>query len=204
MPRLTQEFQEEIKQRLVQIYPNPTPIKTEWRAITNIRGLYSPRIDVAVGPFSTIRGGNCIEEYDHLMDLSRRFVEQLLLCHRQNVTAYRILDAQRNEVLEFCNFQELRTFNGNARCLLAIEIEHEVSRKHLLGGAVNAAALGRLGIVIGWTEEKVRALVRLQAYWDFLRSVGKNTFETKNLLILSPVQFRQAIERFRDQAASET
>ena len=197
MPSLTQEFQEEIKQELVRIYPNPTPIKTEWRAITNITGLYSPRIDVAVGPFSTVRGGTCIAEYNRLMDLSRRFIEQLLLCHRQNVAAYRVLDAQRNEVLYFSDFQELKTFNENARCLLAIEIEHEVSRKHLLGGAVNAAALGRLGVIIGWTEEKVRALVRLQAYWDFLRSVGKNTFETKNLVILSPYQFRHSIELCR-------
>jgi hypothetical protein len=49
--------------------------------------------------------------------------------------------------------------------------------------------------MIGWDEEKVNALVKLQAYWDFLRSVGKNTFETKNLIILSPTQLEEAIRQ---------
>ena len=194
MPSPTETFQEEIKDHLLKIYPN-TPIKKEWRSIENIRGLYSPRIDIAVGPFSTLRGGNCRHDYDQLMDASRPFIECLLAFHSENVTRYRIIDDQRNEVLEFSEFRQVRNFNDNARCLLAIEIEHNVTRKHLLGGAVNASVLGRLGILVGWNEEKVNALVKLQAYWDFLKSVGKNTFETRNLIILSPEQLTEAIRQ---------
>jgi hypothetical protein len=187
------EYQKQIAQDLSRVYLPPTPIEVEWRAIANIRGLYSPRIDVAVGPFSVVRGGNCIAEYDELMDSSRDFIEQILEYHHANVTTYRANDEQLNQALHFSNFDELKNINENARCLLAIEIENKVSRKHLLGGAVNAAALGRLGIVVGWTENKVKALVKLQTYWDFLGSVGKNTFNTRNLVILSPQQLSKAI-----------
>lgn len=194
MPNPTQIFQREIAEQLPAIYPH-TPIVREWRSIDNIRGLYSPRIDVAVGPFSTLRGGNLREEYNRLMDGSRDFIERLLVFHRANVEHYRILDEQRGEVMEFPEFRNVRNFNDNARCLIAIEIEHRVSRKHLLGGAVNASVLGRLGVMVGWDEEKVNALVKLQAYWDFLRSVGKNTFETQNLIILLPEQLRESIRQ---------
>ena len=187
------EYQNQIAQDLRRVYLPPTPIEVEWRTIANIRGLYSPRIDVAVGPFSVVRGGNCIEEYNELMDSSQDFIELILEHHHANVTAYRVDDEQLNQVRYFSNFHDLKRRNENARCLLAIEIENNVSRKHLLGGAVNAAALGRLGIVVGWTENKVKALVKLQTYWDFLYSVGKNTFNTRNLVILSPQQLSEAI-----------
>jgi len=186
------EYQRQIAQLLELVYPPPTPIQTEWRTIDNIRGLYSPRIDVAVGPFSVIRGHNYIQQYDRLMESSRSFIEQLLEYHHKNVMAYRVNDRQLNQALHFSSFDELKYLNQNARCLLTIEIENRVSRKHLLGGAVNAAALGRIGVVVGWTENKVRALVRLQAYWDFLGSVRKNTFNTGNLVILSPKQLSDA------------
>ncbi|WP_339218583.1 hypothetical protein [Paenibacillus sp. FSL W7-1332] len=44
---------------------------------------------------------------------------------------------------------------------MAIEIEHLVSRKHLMGGAINASALGRFGVVIPWSEEKLRAFIKI-------------------------------------------
>lgn len=61
---------------------------------------------------------------------------------------------------------------------------------------MNACALGRVGIVIGWDEHKVKALIKLQAYWDFLRNVKNNPYGTDNLLIVNPEQFRDAIMRF--------
>jgi hypothetical protein len=35
---------------------NENQIQPEWPAIADIKGLYSPRIDIAVGPFATING----------------------------------------------------------------------------------------------------------------------------------------------------
>ncbi len=189
-----QSFQAGIVGQLREIYPD-VPVEIEWRAITNIPGLYSPRIDIAVGPFSTTRGGNRISEYNKLMDSSKSFLEHLLACHRENVMHYRTHDERINQELHFPGLEELKILNENARCLLAVEIENHVTRKHLLGGAVNAAALSRMGIVVGWTHDKVEALVKLQAYWDFLRSVGKNTFNSHNLVILRPEQLYEAINR---------
>ena len=193
MPFKTQLFQEEILTKFSSLYPNTEVVK-EWRSITNFPGLYSPRIDVAVGPFSDSRGGNRRNEYDRLMDRTKGFIESLFDLHFANVRQYRVPDEVRREELQRPDYQLVRNFNDNARCMFAVEIEHRVTRKHLLGGVVNASVLGRLGILVGFTEEQVRALVKLQAYWDFLRSVNKNSFETKNLIILSPEQLREAFE----------
>lgn len=181
----TQIYQSEIADLLRRVYPQPTPIKTEWRAITNLQGVYCPRIDIAVGPFA--EGKICVGEYNQLMHMSECFLNRLIDYHCQNVQSW------GGETVRL-HLEDIRSYNSNSRCLLAIEVENKVSRKHLLGGAMNASALGRLGIVVGWTEDKVKALVKLCRYWDFLRSVGKNTFKTTNLLILSPDQLRDAIE----------
>lgn len=187
MPSLLQDYQDAMALSLQQIYRPPVPVEKEWRAITNIPDLYCPRIDIAVGPFSIRRGGNCTREHDELIDGTREFVEQLLLHHLDNVDRFR---GDMND----SSFTVLKNHNRNARCLFAIEIENKVSRKHLLGGAVNAAALGRIGIAVGWDAEKVRAFVKLRKYWNFLESVGKNTFNTANLLILSAEQFHAVVE----------
>lgn len=166
----------------------------EWRAIENISGIYSPRVDIAVGPFSVIRGGTCSIEHDQLVDDSQVFLKHMIRYHRSNVARYRNTDDARiDEALHLPSITDLKYHNRNARCFLAIEIENRVSRKHLLGGAVNAAALGRVGVVVGWNEEKVAAIIKLQAYWDFLGTVGKPSYPTKNLLILSPEQLRSSI-----------
>jgi hypothetical protein len=186
-------FQEEIKLTLSTIYPAPIEIETEWKSIRNVRGLYVPRVDVAVGPFSEFYHGICEEHYDHLIKTSSSFIEFLMECHRQNVNAYRL----RNEEARFTDFNQLKNFNRNAQCFMAIEIENEGSRKHLLGSAVNASALGRIAVVIGWTTSKIKAFVRLLSYWEYLTSAGKNSFSTGNILILSPEQFREAIQSYK-------
>lgn len=178
------EYQRQLVSELQRIYPI-TPIHAEWTAIRKDRSVYCPRIDVAVGPFAT--DTKCfIDEYDTLFANSEHFISTMLDYHKQNV-----------ERLSWENFitsiDSLRNKNRNARCLLAIEIENRVSRKHLIGGAVNAAALGRIGIVVAWTPEKLKAFVKLRRYLNFLGSVGKNTFDTTNLLILDRDQLLQSI-----------
>ena len=38
--------------------------------------------------------------------------------------------------------------NSNARCFLAIEIENQTDRKHLMGSSLNSSIMGKIGIVI--------------------------------------------------------
>jgi len=93
------------------------------------------------------------------------------------------------------DFEHVCMRNQNARCFMAFEIENEVSRKHLMGGAINAAALGRVGLAIAWNPEKLRAFVRMRSYLLFLSAVGKNTFDPSNLLILSKDQVMDVISK---------
>src|SRR5262245_58746223 len=97
------------------------------------KGVYSPRLDVAVGPFATNQ--RFIEEYNYLMETSRQFIDNILIHHKNNIRQF------DNEI-DILSFKKLKNKNANARCLLAIEIENRVSRKHLMGGVINAAALG--------------------------------------------------------------
>lgn len=62
-----------------------------------------------------------------------------------------------------------------------------------MGGAINASALGRIGVVIPWSDEKLRAFVKLIRYLHYLRNAQKNTFDTSNLLIVTKDQMLHAI-----------
>jgi hypothetical protein len=163
-------------------------VSIEWAAMSGERGLYSPRLDLAVGPFAT-ENQRRHNDFDQLQFQHQRFLRALHRHHRNNI----------REIcgVETCSLDEAWSRNRNARCFLGIEIENQVSRKHLMGGAINASALGRLGLAIGWTDRNVQAFGRLWMYLRFLSSVGKNGFDTTNLLILSSHQFISECRRQR-------
>lgn len=179
------EYQKILVSQLEGIFPN-IPVKAEWSAMKGDSSLYCPRLDVAVGPFA-VDNIQYTSRYNSLMNNHRQLIDDIIHCHKQNVESIS---------WEKCNtsFEELKYKNPNARCLLAIEIENKVSRKHLIGGAINAAALGRVGIVVAWTPEKLKAFIKLRRYLNFLGSVGKNTFDTTNLVILDAAQLMSCIE----------
>lgn len=178
-------YQRDVADSLRRVYPTCS-VEIEWSAMRDEPQAYSPRVDIAVGPFAV--EGRYIAKYDALMDRSRAFVEKVIDFHNTNIS----IPGNRVGILP-SSFSEIKVRNRNARCLLAVEIENKVTRKHLMGGAVNAAALGRIGIVVGWSPDKVRALIKLRAYFRFLGSVGKNTYDTTNLLILDKQQLVEAL-----------
>jgi len=185
------EYQNSLKELLSKIYSD---VQTEWAAMSDEENMYSPRIDIAVGPFATnMRRGS---EYDEMMNSSRGFIEEIIRIHTQNIESLTNSDTT-------LSFDNLKYKNHNARCLLAIEIENKVTRKQLIGSAVNAAALGRIGIVVAWTHDKLKAFIRLRKYLQVLGHVGKNTFDTTNLLILDKDQLQQAIQKFISKPAVE-
>jgi len=157
----------------------------EWRAFVDRQDRYCPHLDLAVGPFSTVPGERKVEEYRLLSGTHRAFLNELWTCHSQNEARLGFQDDQCAADLD-----EALSANRNARCFLAIEIENVVSRKHLMGGVVNATALGHLGILIGWTADKVRALFRARKYLHFLTRVGKPAIAVGNLLVLGRDQAR--------------
>lgn len=178
------EFQQQLAARLRMLFVN-VPIETEWATMHGENGIYSPRLDVAVGPFPV---GNLvyISEFNELVEAHHPFVRALYELSVRNFEEF-------GELATRMDYSEMIYRNSNARCFLAFEIENKVSRKHLMGGAINAAALGRIGIAVGWTREKVKALVKLRAYLLFLARVGKNLFSPYNLLVLSKEQLYQAL-----------
>ena len=152
----------------------------EWRAFETSEGHYAPRLDLAVGPFA-YGERQCGPEYDEASVVHARYLNELWAAFAANVREY------TGHAPEY-DFKAALASNWNARCFLAIEIENRVSRKHLMGGAINAAALGRIGVVVGWSDDKVRALMNLRLYLTALGKFNKPTFKTANLLVLSREQ----------------
>lgn len=187
---LIKEYQNRLKQTLANVFLD-VDIKTEWASMQNESSLqlYSPRLDVAVGPFANHM--RLVEQYDKMCKNPkiRNFIARLIEFNRNNQALFPgyIYPPDLNQVINQ---------NKNSRCFMAIEIENEVSRKHLIGGAINASALGRIGIVIPWSQEKLRAFVRLFRYLQYLKNAEKNSFYTTNLLIITKDQMREALEDF--------
>ena len=155
------------------------PVETEWRAMKEQRSLYCPRIDIAVGPY--VYDDTCItDQHDMLIKQYKDQIKAMLDCHKQNMG---------NLNWEICrtSFEELCYKNKTARCFIAIEIEDTGSRKHLIGDAVNAIALGRIGIVVACTHDKMKAFTKIRRYLWFLSRA--TNLDTTNLLILDKKQF---------------
>lgn len=189
------DFKHTIASRLSAVHGG-VDTKIEWATMRGRLGSYSPRLDVAVGPFATgsLRFG---EKFDELISRHGDFVRYAYDLSNENFNLF-------GEGTEKFGFGDVTHRNWNSRCFLAIEIENKVTRKHLMGGAVNAAALGRVGIAVGWSADKVRAFVKLRTYLLYLASVGKNTFHPINLLVLSPEQLLFALRKSRTGASNET
>jgi hypothetical protein len=102
-------------------------ICNEWPAFSGLNYQYSPRVDIAVGPYSIVPGQNQTEEYNRI--LSNEGIKQLLRnaydMHVQNIGAEWL-----NEI-SIPDFDYLTMKNQNARCFLAIEIEN-TSTKSIL------------------------------------------------------------------------
>ena len=159
-------------------------IESEWIAFRRFKKQYSPRVDIAVGPFSTVSGQNQINEYNILIERDdiNTFLRRLYDFHVTNM---------ENENLNEYNIPEfgiLLTKNQNARCFLAIEIENENSKKHIMGSLINAGSLGRIGIGIAYSDKTFRTFIRILNYLAFLKRVEKNTYDTSNFLVITKEQ----------------
>ncbi|OKP85954.1 hypothetical protein A3842_07155 [Paenibacillus sp. P3E] len=176
-------FQEDLSRKLSIVFDSEF-IKTEWSAELD-NGVYSPRLDLAVGPFAIEESYESLYNEMVYEPTIFHFLSRLQEAHAQNL--------ERNSHMHTPELERKLFMNPNARCLLSIEIENAVSQKHMLGAIVNASALGRLGILIPWNERKLRAFIRALNYLGFLKSVGKNNFDMTNIFIVTKEQIESAL-----------
>lgn len=149
---------------------------------------YSPVADIAVGPFATQQ--RLIPRYDELEQRLPELIDDLKSCFRENYNQYGG-HFSGTPTYPFTEFEG----NENARCFIAIEIESKSpTRKHKMGSIINAAALGRIGIVVGLGEYTVKVLIRILGYLKFLASVDKPTFRANNTFIVSKEQILGILE----------
>ncbi len=65
-----------------------------------------------------------------------------------------------------------------------------------MGSIVNAGALGRVGILIAWTDEVLRAAIRMREYFDFLQQAQKRTFNMSSVIVLGKYQFTDCLKAY--------
>jgi hypothetical protein len=152
------DIQAVIRNKLGQIFSDDL-VKSEWSVRTAAtdkifdKSTYSPRLDIAVGPFNVTRdrkNEDLAEIEEHAQHPFVRWLRNEV--GRQNHGGF--------------------YFNPNPRCLLAIELEFSTSSKHILGGITNASLLGAIGVILGPAGyiDKVR---RISQYAARLRQVEK-------------------------------
>lgn len=187
LPMSVNEYQRQLKVQFETIFPY-AEIQTEWRTQID-RNIYSPRLDLAIGPFSYTNGSQLTNCYDILFEKYSDFINKIIEIHLKNINNSKSIS---EEEIQKKN-RALKNFNFNSRCFIALEIENQVSKKHLMGGAINAAALGRIGIAVGYDEEKHRAFLRLYKYFEFLKNKKELNFSIQNLLVISKEQLDQLL-----------
>lgn len=77
-------------------------VEVEWQTFARSSGIYSPRIDIGVGPFSTISGESQQERYIELHAALEPLLKSAVRYHNVNVCAHRnvyddrAINAERN------------------------------------------------------------------------------------------------------------
>lgn len=106
--------------RLKAVFPE-IPIEREWMTMRGELARYSPRLDIAVGPFATgtLRYG---EKFDEIFASHQKFIQLLYDVHLENLKQFA-------EAVEIDQLENIARRNYNARCFLAIEIEHQSSAR---------------------------------------------------------------------------
>jgi hypothetical protein len=181
------EIQGAVYQALIEFF-GPDLVKSEWSVRKGAADTfgdiasYAPRLDIAVGPFNTT-----FEDRNRDAEAIRNFRHPLVERLKREV-----YDQNHGGIYD----------NSNPRCLVAIEIEHSTSSKHVLGAITNASMLGLLGVVVG-SAEHIAKVRRIHAYARKLKEVEKahddmfgnvGCFEDNEFLgLLRPVRRRRGV-----------
>jgi len=139
--------------------------------------LYSPRIDYAIGPFNLDQDRDVnVERINHAFNEHRPLIRKIV-----------------SEGLG--NLEGMSYFNSNPRVFMAIEEENKTSRKHRLGGILNASALGKVGILVGASDEAYWSAFKIKRYLDYLRRY-KSVVLALNVAVIPRPKFIEILEDF--------
>lgn len=134
--------------------------------------LYSPRCDIAVGPFAfTCRYD---ENYNNLLN-------------QRNIKAFLRILLQRSENRSSENVENFirgcRNQNRNPRAFIVIEVEGSSCRngKLILGSMVNASIMGQVGIIIPYKNNTAQ---RVHTYINEMGNRGKTPKIFMNLIVI--------------------
>ena len=202
-------FQREIANKLTVLLVQQgyeSQVRVPWSAFGGQgRRIYSPKVDIAVGPFAIERRYE--DEYDRMVNSYHRLIDTWIDMFRQNWQSviggrYWRVSPHSPSVTPsgYRDFIE-HGANRNARCFIAIEVENEKSRKHLMGSIINAGALGRVGILVAWQEKVLRAAIRMREYFDFLQEAEKRTFNMSDVIVLSRNQLADSLDYISTRAS---
>ena len=141
----TKIYQRRMADKLRRIF-DETLVKEEWNVAKDSSDLlqnqrmYSPRIDIAVGPFNI--------DFD-------------VVSNNRNIN---------------------RIFRRH--------------RKHRLGSIINAASLGKVGVIVAFNDKTYNSLENLLEYINFLKGAKKQKIYCKNIVIIKKDHFEDKINQF--------
>ena len=201
----TKEIQREIKNLLnSKLTGENVSAIEEWNIAKNsnddlnFKTHYSPRVDVAAGPFMINRGTPVeLEKLNNAFNDNKILIEEI----KSNGETFNDLNQSNNPTISTRsnNF----SYNENPRCLIAIEIEHSGQGKHLIGDITNASILGKIGLIVPTTEAKYRSFQRIMKYLEFAQTNEKmrnNVFN--NIILIKSEKLIETLERFQNNSTS--
>jgi len=202
----TKEYENSIAKLLKMFFAKKMSVIREIRIRKGLRyrsqkgyRCYSPMIDISVGPFSEIRGPSLWNVYDDLVEFSGNLINDLLQQFKTNYQHFGkgVFEiGERNIPGGYQSFlTKNEDVNWNARCFMAIEVENSGSKKHLLGDILNVSISGRIGILIGYNEKTFNSFLKQLEYFAYSIKAGKLKFNSKNVIVLKPDQFKSILNK---------
>lgn len=193
-----QRLEARAKESFGTFFPNNTEVLAGGRKGIQISpNIYSPVPDVVVGPFSDstneIDNERCQATYDSMAERSREMILQLKERFDENLREHPGIDLDTSK-LQPRYFKRPDCSNPNSRCFVAVEIENATGSKHLLGSAINAIALGRIALLVGFNSKKTLEFLRALGYLSFANDAGKIKFVVRNAFVLSKPQFEGILD----------
>jgi len=174
--RKVRVYRQALFEELAQVFPQ---VEMQWTAETREGNSHFPNLDIAVGPAGSDR--RHLDHWDSLLQSRAGLIYSLFNCHRTNLRNH----GEREDQF---SFHETCTGNRDAHWFLGFEFDAQTSSKAVIGGLLNAAALGRLGIAVACTPQQLVALVSARGYLLRLSSTEKRGLCPSNLLLVTAEQ----------------